>query len=147
MTDLLTNKTRLEDLKARIRKTNELMATQMFSWTWQVWDYCCGMCRAARAMHIEFPSAEQYESQPPTNCYCISPHHVMFHTGNVTDLEIFSCILFDWCLRSRLLNGGYLRLVLLTSYEIIIIFLYFKGEVCKWMKTWTYDCLLLWLYV
>lgn len=95
--------------------------------------------------HIEFLSAEwKYESQPPTNCYCISPQPPMFHRENVTDLDIFSCTLLNWYLRNSLFYCSYLMLVL---SQIIMIFLYFKGEVCKWMKTWTFDHLLLWLYV
>jgi len=93
---------------------------------------------------IEFLSAEQkYESQSPTNCYCIFPQPLMFHTENVTDLDILSCTLLNWCLRNSLLYCSYLMLVLYTSYKIIMIFHYFKGEVCKWMKTWTWhseDC-------
>jgi hypothetical protein len=78
----------------------------------------------------------------------ISPHPVMFHTENVTDLDIFSCTLFNWCLRDWLLCCSYLMLVLFTNYKSIMIFLYFKGQVCKWMEMWTFDNLMLcWLCI
>jgi hypothetical protein len=77
-----------------------------------------------------------------------SPHSVMFRTENVTDVDIFSCTLFNWCLRNRLLCCSYLMLVLFTSYKTIVIFLYFKGQGCKWMEMRTFDHLMLcWLCI
>lgn len=89
---------------------------------------CVACVELQELCHVEFLSAEQkYESQPPSNCYCITPQPLMLHTENVIDLDIFSCTLLNWCLRNSLLHCSYLMLVFFTIYKIIMIFSLFQG--------------------